>query len=125
MSYHLNLNQLLKDLNSPGRTKALSTEIHKIKTEIEKLTRNMKPQAQAQAKKLETRYKLLQKTLHEAQSELDKEVKKTLVLLKKTKNEAERNLGLYKKLAKKQKTKFTRALQGKTTKKTASRSKAV
>lgn len=120
MSYTLNLNKLLNDLNSPHRREALKTEVKKIKAEIEQLSKQVKPQAAAQVKKVEERYKNLLKVLSEAQKDLDIEVKKTMTLVRHTKNEAEKNLINYKKLALKQKSKIKNAFS---TKKKVTRAK--
>jgi hypothetical protein len=121
MSYSLNLNKLLKDLSSPHRREALNDEVRKIKSEIEKLSKQVRPQAEAQVKKLEVRYKNLLSVLASAQKELDREVKKTMTLVHKTKKEAEKNLGNYKKLAMKQKSKIQSAF---TTKKKVTNARA-
>lgn len=125
MSYSLNLNKLLQDLKGPHRREALMGEVEKLTHEIEKLRRTVKPQAKAQVKKLEARYKLLVKTLGQAQMDLDREFKKTAALVKKTSSEAEKNIASYKRMAVKQSVRFQRAMKTTTaTKKKATSKKA-
>jgi SMC interacting uncharacterized protein involved in chromosome segregation len=124
LNLNVDLKKLVNDVRGPKGAAALTEEFNRISTEIKKISHEVKPQAQAQIKRAEKRYQDLLKKLHTAQKDLDKEVAKRVLVVKKQAKEVEKNLGQYKKLALEQKTKIQTALMGntkKTTKKAATK----
>lgn len=116
MSYQLNVKKLIQELRGPKGVEVLKDEFNKIKSEVQKINKMIKPQAQASIKQAEDKYHDLVKTLNSAQGEFDKEMKKTIVLIKKSATHIERNLNNYKKVALQQKAKLSKVV---TTKKKA------
>ena len=113
MNYTLDVKKLLNDMRGTKGVSALTDELHKVSTEISKLTESMKPQAEAKLKQAESKYHELLTKLQSAQKDLDKEVTRTVSVVKKSAKEAEKNLGRYKKLALDQKAKFAAAFSKK------------
>lgn len=108
----VDLKKLVQDMRGPKGAAALTEEFNRISSEIKKFSNEVKPQAQAQLKRAEKRYNDLVKILHAAQKDLDKEVSKSLTVVKKQAKEVGKNLSQYKKMAVAQKSKLQAALQG-------------
>lgn len=120
----VDIKKLVTDMRGPKGAAALTEEFNRISKELNKLKEEVRPQAQAQLKKAETRYHDLVKKLQAAQKDLDKEVNKRISIVKKQAKEVEKNLTQYKKLAMEQKAKFQSALGGTQTKKKTSKKAA-
>ncbi len=97
----------LKKLNINLNT--LKSEAQKFKTELTKVSKQLKPQAQEKLHQAEAMYKNVVSRLKVAQSELDKELGQTVTMLKKVAKQAEATL--------KKATKAGPAKKAKTTKK--------
>lgn len=89
MAYHLDVKKLMKDLRGPKGVSALTEEIAKASEELQKLRREVQPQAEAKIKQARATLDHVQKRLKAAQNDLDKELNKTLTLVKKYGKEAE------------------------------------
>jgi hypothetical protein len=125
MPIQIDIEKLLSDLRGPARVQVLKKEFNRVKTEIEKLANDGRSKAQSQLKLLENRAQLVLTKLQEAQSELDKELKSTITLLKRQAKDIEKNLARYRSLAHSQQMKLRAAILGKgakTTKKRAAQS---
>jgi hypothetical protein len=109
MSYSLDFKKLVNDLRGPKGVSALTEELDKLSTEINKIKAQVKPQAHAKLKEAEAKYAVLTKKFHAAQKDLDKEVTKRVAVVKKHAKEVEKNLNQYKKLALAQKGKLQAA----------------
>ena len=125
MSYQLNVKKLIQELRGPKGVEILKDEFNKIKSEVQKINKMIKPQAQASIKQAEDKYHNLVKTLSSAQGEFDKEMKKTVTLIKKSAIHIEKNLNNYKKVALQQKAKLSKVVSSKknTVKKAATTTK--
>jgi hypothetical protein len=109
VSYTLDIKKLMNDLRGPKGVSALTEELNKLSSEINKIKAQVKPQAHAKLKEAEVKYAALVKKLHTAQKDLDKEVTKRIAVVKKHAKDGEKILNQYKKLALQQKTKFKAA----------------
>jgi hypothetical protein len=89
MAYQLDVKKLFRDLRGPKGVSALTEEIVKASNEVEKLRAKFQPTAEAKIKKARTTIDELQKVLKKAQGELDKELKKTVTIVKKYGEQAE------------------------------------
>ena len=83
MSYHIDLKKLFHDLRGPKGVAALTEELVKVSTEVDKLKNKIRPQAEHQLHKALVNFQELQGSLKKAQTDLDKEIKKALQKLKK------------------------------------------
>jgi len=90
MAYQLDVKKLIKDLRGPKGVSALTEEIAKVSGEIQKLRQTLQPQAEAKIKQARITLDHVQKRLKAAQNDLDKELDRTLVLVKKYGKEAEK-----------------------------------
>jgi hypothetical protein len=90
MAYQLDVKKLFRDLRGPKGVAALTEEIAKVSGEVEKLRAKVQPTAEAQIKKARGTIDELQKILKKAQVELDKELKKTIIIVKKYGEQAEK-----------------------------------
>ncbi len=82
MSYTLDLKKFFNDLRGPKGLEVIKAEANKLKSEFKHLGDTYRPQAVKHLKDLEKQYKVLVTKVQKAQSELDKEVKTTLTMLK-------------------------------------------
>jgi hypothetical protein len=124
MTYKLDVKKLFHDLRGPKGVAALTEEIAKVSTEIQSLRNKIQPEAEAQLKKARATLADLQKLLKKAQTELDRELNKTVSIVKKYGTEAERKLkSLRSSVGKSSKKKTSKKAAG-TTKKKASSKKA-
>lgn len=89
MAYQLDVKKLIKDLRGPKGVAALTEEIAKVSSEILKLRNDLQPQAEAKVKEARATLDFVQKRLKAAQNDLDKELGRTLTLVKKYGKEAE------------------------------------
>lgn len=127
MAYQLNLNKLIKDLRGPKGLAALTDEVNKIRTEVERLTDSVPPTAQKQLKEIQVRLNGLKSNWSKRQAAFGKEIEKTLNQLKKAAKDAEARVEISlgrkpaKKAAKARGARTTKKAAG-TTKKKASRS---
>jgi hypothetical protein len=117
MAYNLNLQKLIKDLRGPKGLAALTDEVGKMKSEVDRLRESVQPTAQKRLKEIQVQLKSLKSNWGKRQATFEKEVEKTLTQLKKAAKDAEARLE--KAVGRKAKTK-TR----KTTKKAAPKAKA-
>ena len=122
MPYKLDVKKLYHDLRGPKGIAALTEEIAKVSAEIQTLRNKLKPEAQAQIKKASETLADLQKLLKKAQGELDRELNKTVSIVKKYGTEAEKKLknlrsAVVKKASKKTSKKAARTTKKKATKK--------
>ena len=125
MSYSLDFKKLVNDLRGPKGVSALTEELDKLSTEINKIKAQVKPQAHAKLKEAEAKYAVLSKKFHAAQKDLDKEVTKRVAVVKQHAKEVEKNLNQYKKLALAQKGKLQAAFTKKKAGAKSSAKKAV
>ncbi|MFN7455583.1 MAG: hypothetical protein ACK5RO_13120 [Pseudobdellovibrionaceae bacterium] len=131
VQYSLDVKKLMTDLRGDKGVAALKEEAEKIRVELKKLSTMGKTEAASRLKSVEARYGRILNLLHAAQKDLDKEMKKTVLVARKTAKDAEKVLSSYKKLAQKEKSKFLaafskkqsvkKATSKKTTKKTTSK----
>lgn len=127
MAYHLNLQKLIKDLRGPKGLAALTEEVTKLRTEMERIRDNVQPQAQKRLKEIKVRLNGLKSTWDKNQTQLEKEISKSMAGLKKAAKDAEARL--QKSLKANGKTKGKKTSKKvvrkatKTTKKVASRTK--
>lgn len=92
MSYQLNVKKLLSDLRGPKGIATLSEELVKVGAEVEKLKNKYQPQAELKIKSVRSNINDLQKKLKKAQTELDRELKKSITLVKKYGQQAEKKI---------------------------------
>ncbi len=92
MAYHLNVKKLFNELRGPKGVAALSEELVKVSGEVEKLRGKIQPQAEAKLKMARKNVDDIQKMLKRAQGELDRELQKTITIVKKYGEQAERRL---------------------------------
>ena len=98
-----------------------SQNVKKVVKDIQTLSTNVQKRAQAlKTDEAVRKYKDILKKVSQAENDLEKEVNKVVVKIKKSATEVEKNLGLYKKKAVAQKAKIEKILKGQ--KATASRS---
>ncbi len=76
MSYKLNLDRLAKDIMGAKGLSALKAEGEKIKSELVRARETLRPQAEAQLKKVETAYAEFLKRLAKMQGNLNASLKK-------------------------------------------------
>jgi hypothetical protein len=118
MAYQLDVKKLFNELRGPKGVAALTEELVKVSDEVEILRVNIQPQAEAKLKLARKNVDEIQKLLKKAQAELDSELKKTISIVKKYGEQAERRLANIKASVTKKK-----AVPRKATKKTASKKK--
>jgi hypothetical protein len=116
MTYKLDVKKLFNDLRGPKGVSALTEEIAKVSSEIQALRNKLQPEAEAQIKKASATLADLQKLLKKAQTELDRELNKTVSIVKKYGAEAEKKLNSLKSAVTK---KAVKKSSKKTTKKVA------
>ncbi len=92
MSYRLDVKKLINDLRGPKGIAALTEELAKVSSEVEQFKDKMKPQAEAKVKAARAKVDEIQKLLKKAHVELDSEFKKTLSILKKYGEQAEKQI---------------------------------
>lgn len=121
MTYKIDVKKLFQDLRGPKGVAALTEEIAKVSAEIQSLRNKIQPEAEAQLKKARATLADLQKLLKKAQGELDRELNKTVSIVKKYGAEAEKKLAALKKSVSKKAKKATNKTAPKTTKKKATK----
>lgn len=89
MAYSLNLEKLIKDLRGPKGLAALTEEVSKIKSEMDRIRDSVQPQARKRLKELQAQVNKMKTTWTKRQSQLEKEVEKTVAGLKKAAKDAE------------------------------------
>lgn len=92
MAYHLNLNKLIKEMRGPKGLAALTDEVGKMRTEVERLAESVQPTAQKRLKEIQVRLNGLKSNWNKRQAAFEKEVEKTLTQLKKAAKDAETRL---------------------------------
>lgn len=110
--YRLDVIRLIKEIRGPKGVAALNEELHKVSSEISRLSKNWKPQAEARLKKAHSQYLVLRSRLNKAQTDLEKEVMSTLKTVKKSAAVAEKKI----KVAIKSKAQKSSALKAKAAK---------
>jgi hypothetical protein len=83
VSYHIDLKKLFQDLRGPKGVAALTEELVKVSSEVDKLKNRIRPQAEMQLHKALTNFQHIQGSLKKAQTDLDKEIQKALNKLRK------------------------------------------
>jgi len=124
MAYTLDLNKLIKDVRGPKGMAAVTDELNKLKSELERIRGTVEPKVEARLKKAQTRLNGLKKDLESRQKTWEKELQKTVTVVKKRALDAEKRLeaALRGKKAKAAKT-SKKAAAPKTSKKTASKAR--
>ncbi len=90
-----------------------SQNVKKVVKDIQTLSTNVQKRAQAlKTDEAVRKYKDILKKVSQAENDLEKEVNKVVVKIKKSATEVEKNLGLYKKKAVAQKSKIEKILKG-------------
>lgn len=89
MAYSLNLGKLLGDITGPKGLAALTEEIHKIRSEVERLKHNVQPQAEKKLKAIQIRLNGLRSNLTKRHTKFEKEFGKTLNNVKRVAKDAE------------------------------------
>lgn len=92
MAYTLDLNKLIKDVRGPKGMAAVTEEISKLKHELERIRGNVEPKVEARLKKAQTRLSGLKKDLESRQKTWEKELQKTVTVVKKRALDAEKRL---------------------------------
>jgi len=105
MAYQINVKKLFQDLRGPKGVAALTEELLKVGSEVEKEVARLKtelaPQAEKSLTQVRTNISRVQKRLKKAQTEFDKELKKTVTVVKKYGQQAEKKLAKLSGMAKK------------------------
>jgi len=113
VQYSLDVKKLMTDLRGDKGVAALKDEAEKIRAELKKLSAMGKTEDSSRLKSIEARYVKILNLLQAAQKDLDKEMKYTVLVARKTAKDAEKVLSSYKKLALKEKSKFLAAFSKK------------
>ncbi len=92
MTYHFDVKKLFNDLRGPKGVAALTEELVKVSAEVEKLRGKIQPKAEAKLKLARKNLDEIQSLLKKAQAELDGELKKTVSIVKKYGEQAEKRL---------------------------------
>lgn len=92
MAYTLDLNKLIKDVRGPKGMAAVTEELNKLKSELERIRGNVEPKVEARLKKAQTRLAGLKKDLESRQKTWEKELQKTITVVKKRAIDAEKRL---------------------------------
>jgi len=87
-----------------------NSNFQNVVTELNKVNKDLKTKGSQWNKQAHTRYKTILKNISSTQKNLDKEVSKALVQLKKSAGQVEKNLITYKKKAMAQKSKLEKML---------------
>lgn len=127
MALNSKIQTFIKKLSESQNVKKVVKDIQTLSTDVQKRVKNLN------SDKAVKTYKDILKKVSQAENDLEKEVNKVVVKIKKSATEAEKNLDLYRKKAVAQKAKFEKILKGQkaaatkaagTTKKRATKKKA-
>ena len=96
MKIQIDVKKLIKDIRGPKGVNALTEELVKMSSEVErevaKLKTELRPQAERKVAQVRSNLQMVQKRLKKAQAELDRELKKTVTIVKKYGQQAEQRL---------------------------------
>lgn len=109
MALNSKIQTFIKKLSESQNVKKVVKDIQTLSTDVQKRVKNLNSD---QAVKT---YKDILKKVSQAENDLEKEVNKVVVKIKKSATEAEKNLDLYRKKAVAQKAKFEKILKGQKT----------
>jgi hypothetical protein len=92
MAYHLDVKKLIHDMRGPKGVAALTEELVKVGNEVERLRSKIQPQAQERLHQARANFDELQKLFKKAQGDLDRELSRTITMVKKYGSEAEKSI---------------------------------
>lgn len=92
MAYHFDLVRLMNELKGPKGVAAISEEFNKLSTEIQRLSKTLRPSAEARLKKAQMRMRQLHKMLNIAQKDFESELNTTVLRIRKRAKNTEKRL---------------------------------
>jgi hypothetical protein len=106
MALNSKIQTFIKKLSESQNVKKVVKDIQTLSTNVQKRAQSLKTDEAVR------KYKDILKKVSQAENDLEKEVNKVVVKIKKSATEVEKNLGLYKKKAVAQKAKIEKILKG-------------